>query len=578
MKYQDILKRNRELGALLKSERYEISLLSNITVSHFKEIIELALRENSINAQVEIGDYDALVQSSRQLADSRAVILFWEACNLVAGLQSRIDLMSPQDLEALADRVENEIAMVLRNVATVPLVLVNRFSSVLFELTPLAAGPLARLCRRLNSALEAEARPNQVLVDLDAVIADVGIREAADFRQFHSSMALYSLAFCKAYAGAIAPAFLAATGHARKIVVLDCDNTIWSGILGEDGEAGIEMSDLTAKGKVFREVQAILLGMQKNGVLLALCSKNNPADVDQILAAHPDMVLREENLVSKKVNWKDKVTNLREMAMELNLGLDSFIFVDDSEFELGLIRKELPQVACIHVPLNLSEYPGLMRKLRHQMFALSRSDEDDRKTEMYQQENQRKQISARFESIDDYLASLDLQLDISWDGAIPAARVAQLSQKTNQFNLTTRRYTETDIHRMLSDPAYIMAAFAASDRYGEYGVTGLAIVRQDDACGDNAEIDTFLMSCRVIARNIEFAFFEELVRVLKDRGIRKLRGEYLATTKNSLVQYFYDDLGFELQECSDMGKRYLADLGRIMPKGIDYIRMKSKGD
>lgn len=565
------------MGSVLAGDKYEIAILSNITVSQLKEIIELKLRESAINAHVTIGDYDAIVQGSRQAADANATIIFWEACNFVPGFQSKIDLMPSQDIDALADRVEGEIAMVLRNLATAPLVLINRFSSMLFEPTPLAAGPLARLCRRLNSTLESKAGPNHILVDLDAVIAEAGISHAADFRQYQSAMALYSIDFCKAYAKAVVPALMAATGHVRKIVVLDCDNTIWAGILGEDGEDGIEMSDASLKGKVFKEVQTILAGLQKSGVLLALCSKNNPVDVDRVLASHPDMVLGEKNLVCKKVNWRDKVTNLREMAQELNLGLDSFIFVDDSEFELGLIRKDLPQVECIHVPPNLSEYPGMMRKLRHRMLKLSWTVEDSRKTEMYRQENRRKQLSSQFESIEEYLSSLGLQLDISWDMQIPVARAAQLSQKTNQFNLTTRRYTEADIRRMLSDSAFILATFAVSDRYGDYGVVGLTIIRRGGDAGRSAEIDTLLMSCRVIARNVEYAFFDELVRVLKMRGIEKLRAEYLGTAKNSLVSRLYDDLGFELKEISNMDRRYQADLHGLIPRNLDYIRTNSKG-
>ena len=577
MKYLDIIKRNRELCAALPSEKYNISLLSNVTINQSKDVIELALREHSINAHIEIGDYDAIIQNSNQLNNAKAVIIFWEACNFVAGLQSKIYVMSDEELEALAKRVEAEISLLLRNLLNVPLVLINRFSSVLFESTPLAVGPLTRLCRRLNSILEDKVAPNQILVDLDVVIAQVSLSKTVDLRQFQSSQALYTIEFFKAYAKAIEPAFIAAAGFSRKIIVLDCDNTLWGGVLGEDGEAGIEMSDATLKGMAFREVQTILLGLQKRGVLLALCSKNNLADVEGIFTNHPDMILRENHLVSKKINWQDKASNLSEIALELGLGLDSFIFIDDSDFELGLVQKELPQVLCVQVPKNLSEYPKLIRELANKLFRLSKTAEDDRKTEMYHQENQRKQMAVEFESTEEYLASLKLRLTILWDKKIPVARVAQLSQKTNQFNLTTQRYTEADIQQMLRDPAYTLAAFSASDRYGDYGVTGVAIIRQHSDATDSAQIDTFLMSCRVIARNLEYVFFDEIVSVMREKGIHKLYGVYIATSKNMLVENLYDKLGMQLIESSGTTRNYLLDLQEFQPRNIDYIATDSDG-
>jgi FkbH-like protein len=577
MKYLDVIKKNRELGAALQAEKYNISILSNITMNQSKDVIELALREHSINADIEIGDYDAILQNSNQVNNAKAVIVFWEACNFVAGLQSKINIMSEEDIEELAKRVEAEINLLFRNLLNVPLVIINRFSSTLFDSTPLVASTLGRLCKRLNSVLENKAAHNQILVDLDAVIAQVSLSRAVDLRQFQSSKSLYTIEFFQAYAKSIEPAFLAAVGFSKKIIVLDCDNTLWAGILGEDGEAGIEMSDATLRGIAFQEVQTILRGLQKSGVLLALCSKNNLADVEKVFANHPDMILREDHLVCKKVNWLDKASNLREISLELSLGLESFIFLDDSDFELGLIQRELPQVLCIQVPKNLSEYPKLIRELTKKVFRLSKTVEDDRKTEMYHQENQRKKHAVEFESTEQYLASLSLKLSILWDKKIPVARVAQLSQKTNQLNLTTRRYTEADIQKMLGDPTCTLAAFSASDRYGDYGVTGVAIIRLNSEPNNSAEIDTLLMSCRVIARNLEYAFFDEIVRVMRKNSIHKLYGVYIATSKNMLVENLYDKLGMQLIESSGTTRNYLLDLQEFQPRNIDYIATDSDG-
>ena len=220
------------------------------------------------------------------------------------------------------------------------------------------------------------------------------------------------------------------------------------------------MSDATAKGKIFKEIQTILLGMQKEGVLLALCSKNNEEDVNRILNHHPDILITDKHVVSKKINWQDKVSNIAEMAGELNLGLDSFVFIDDSNFEVGLVRQELPMVEVVQVPVNLSEYPLLLKELKMLFFSLINTDEDKNKTAMYLQERQRKGQLKVHDSIDNYLASLGLSLSIHWNQEISVPRAAQMTQKTNQFNLTTKRYTESDIVRMLDDPEYDIAIFS----------------------------------------------------------------------------------------------------------------------
>jgi FkbH-like protein len=308
---------------------------------------------------------------------------------------------------------------------------------------------------------------------------------------------------------------------------------------------GCERSDIAPAGRArtcLYEIQSLLLGLQREGVLLALCSKNNASDVEAILKSHPDMLLKDADFVSKKVNWQDKASNLREIAEDINLGLDSFVFLDDSPFELGLIKDAIPEVLCIQVPLQLSEYPAMVRKLRNVFFSLSKTHEDQSKTDMYRQESERKAGLRQHASIEDYLASLELRLHVYSGDLVPIPRVAQLSQKTNQFNLTTRRYTEADIHRMLSDTTYLVDAFSVTDRYGDYGVTGMAVIRQER---NLAIVESFLMSCRIIGRNIEYTFFDQLIRQLQIRGVVRIRGEYFPTPKNAQVAGFYEALGFQ---------------------------------
>jgi FkbH-like protein len=331
------------------------------------------------------------------------------------------------------------------------------------------------------------------------------------------------------------------------------------------------MSDITAKGKIFKEVQTILLGMQKEGVLLALCSKNNEEDVNKIFKNHPDILIRDNHIVSKKINWQDKAKNISEIAEELNLGLDSFVFIDDSNFEVGLVRQELPMVKTIQVPANLTEYPILLKELKMLFFSLSKTNEDKNKTTMYLQEKQRKEQMKVHDSIDNYLSSLGLSLSIHWNQEISVERSAQMTQKTNQFNLTTRRYTESDIKRMLEDPEYAIAAFSVSDQFGDYGVTGMSIIQIENS---TAIIDSLLMSCRVIGRNVEIAFFDEIVKYLLDKKIKKLFGTYISSPKNKQVESFYEELGFKSIKKNELQNDFTIQLEDYKIRNIPYIKIK----
>ncbi len=571
MKYTEILQRNKALSETLEGDKFKIAIISNVTVSQLKDVLEFTLREKGINAEVEVADFDAIVQESLRFSQFSSVIIFWEVINLIDGLQSKIYLMSEDEIAKLISKVEAEIKIVLNNLKGVPLVLVNKFSPLVFDQSPLRPGPLQYLADHLNAVLKSSISANQLVVDIESIFALMGFENTRDLRQFYSAKSLYRVGFFMKYSEIIRPAFLSVNGKSKKVLVLDCDNTLWGGILGEDGESGIQMNDLTFKGKIFKEVQNLLLGIQRRGVLLALCSKNNAQDVDKVLESHADILVSNEVFVSKKVNWNDKVSNLIEIASELNLGLDSFVFVDDSSFEIGLIRKELPEVEVVQVPANISDYPMIIKGLEPLFFSLSTTEEDKNKTAMYLQEQQRKNQEKGFESIDQYLESLGLSLQIIWNDAISVSRAAQITQKTNQFNLTTKRYTESDIERMLSDRDSEIAMFSVSDSYGDYGITGMAIVNYND---DQAEIDTLLMSCRVIGRNIELAFFDGLVAHLSKKvNIKTLTGKYIRTAKNKQVESFYEKIGFTTISTDENRSDFSIKLDQYKMNNLNYIKV-----
>jgi FkbH-like protein len=570
MKWSQIIKRNRELAGSMSGPVKKIILLSNSTIFQLKEILELDLRETGLAVEVDLGDYDNILQDSKKFAEYDAVIIFWELSNLLEGFHYKYNLFNEDELSLLINKVELEINLTLDNLKAVPLVLVNKFTAMPFDTQFLLESKLQQIAGRLNDTLKKAVSHSQTIVDLEKIIALTGLDRSIDHRQFQTSKSLYTKELFYNYSQQIKPAFMASNGIIKKVLVLDCDNTLWSGVLGEDGENNLEMSDLSTRGKSFSEVQYLIKSFEKKGVLLALCSKNNSEDVDQILKNHPDMILKNHNFVAKKVNWIDKAKNLIEISHELNLGLDSFVFVDDSEFELGLIKTALPEVKTVMVPKDISEYPTIIRNLESDFFSFSSTHEDTSKTLMYKHERTRAEASKAFGSIDDYLASLGLCIKIYLDKNVSAVRAAQMTQKTNQFNLRTYRYTEADINSFIVDTNHMVSTFSLSDMYGDYGTTGLCIVELYE---DYAFIDTLLMSCRVIGRNVEYSFLTQIIKELSEYKIKIINAEFILTNKNQQVEKFYENLGFVCLSENNNKKIYSLNLEKYINNEKEYIKI-----
>jgi len=571
LKYSEILQRNAALSRSLPRDRFEIAVLSNVTVFQVKEILEYALRVENIPAAVAVGDYDNIVQDSLKYKGADLVIVFWELCNIIDGLQFKIEIFEDQDIGELFDRTRAQIDFVFKNLKDTSLVLLNTFTGIQFSALGVGSTNLERLAARLNEYLEGNAPRNVKLVDVERVIAHTGVNSSTDLRYFYSSKAPYTIDFFEAYSRHIKPYVMSANGRSKKAVIFDCDNTLWKGVLGEEGYDGIEMSYATKDGAVFAEVQSIAVSLNRQGVLVGLCSKNNPGDVDEVIRTHPDMQLRDEHIAVRRVNWSDKVSNLREMARELNLGLDSFVMVDDSPFEANLIKEQLPEVTVLQVTERLYEYPRMLRENLGLFYNLSSTAEDAKKAGMYKEQEKRESSKQEFTDIKDYLASLGMKMIIYQDDKSIIPRMSQLTQKTNQFNLTTRRYTERDIESFLEDERTSVFAFSITDKFGDSGITGLSIIRiGDDNC---AVIDSFLMSCRVIGRDAEFALMNCLIGYLKDRKVELVSAQYIKTQKNEQVMDFFDQCSFPLKSSTESERNYCLNIKDYKSKQIDFMEI-----
>ena len=407
--------------------------------------------------------------------------------------------------------------------------------------------------------------PSTVLLDLDEVMRHVGRANFFDRRYWYSARFPFTGTAAMEFSRRIAVLGTLLTCPRAKVLVLDADNTLWGGIVGEDGLDGIALGP-EYPGNAFVDFQRRILDMQQRGVILALCSKNNAADVQAVLQGHPHQLLRDQHFAARRVNWQPKVENLVSLAEELNVGLESFVFVDDSDHECASVRHQLPQVQVIQVPSRPVEVPNCLDHVAR-LDVLSLTAEDLAKTALYAREQQRRALGEELAraggTADDYFARLHMSMGVSVNSEKHVKRLSQLSQKTNQFNLTTRRYSEQQMASFIEDESTLVFDFSLADVFGDSGIVGLAIWKRTAPA--SAELDTFLMSCRVIGRHAESAFLESCLRWLIGRDIVDVLAEYVPSAKNELVRDFLTEHGF----VPDGAGRFRRNLASQPPRAAD---------
>lgn len=413
---------------------------------------------------------------------------------------------------------------------------------------------------RLNVDLRQLAGQNPgrvVLLDWCAYARELGEAATYDNRYWKSSAAPFAAPFLKRYARDLAAAAEGFFGRPRKCLVLDCDNTLWGGVVGEVGLEGIALSHDRSPGHYYQEFQQSVLDLQRQGVLITLCSKNNEADVLEVLDKHPDCLVRREHLAAWRISWSDKAVAIAEIAGELNIGLDSFVFVDDSPVECERVRTALPEVRVLQAPGRPEEHAGLLR--REMPFAtIVVTSEDRGRTQAYQQERERKALRLTLSDIGSYRASLATRLAARVANPGDLERVAQLSQRTNQFNLAPDRMDVARLRGMAEDEDRLVLCAEVSDKFGDLGIVGAATLARQ---GDVAVVETFMMSCRALSRDAEFAFAAfAAARARKAWGVRALAARYVPGPRNSQVADFWSRAGMrQVAESADGCRDYISE-------------------
>ncbi len=383
------------------------------------------------------------------------------------------------------------------------------------------------------------AVPNFYIVDSENLVAECGEAQAFDHRKELMFRQPFSEAFYVSAAGAIARIFRARCREPKKCLVLDCDNTLWGGVIGEDGIGGVQLSD-DFPGIAFRHFQRQVLALRHSGIFIALSSKNNPEDVWDMFDNHGAMVLRRSDISADRVNWRPKSENLKAIAQELNIGLDALVFIDDNPFEIDEVRTNAPGVTCVQVPEDIADLPVVMRQASRMFDRLEITADDRARVDMVRHESSRRDLAQKLTG-EDYLASLELVVDVSAPETADIARITQLINKTNQFNVTTRRYSAEEVTGFVKSADIDVLRATVRDRFGDYGLVAVAIVKHG---AGSSEIDSFLMSCRVLSRGVETALMSEVIDLVRARGNQQVNGCFIPTRKNAMVADVFERLGF----------------------------------
>jgi FkbH-like protein len=532
-----------------------ISILRNITVEPIEPYLQYLAYNMGLVAKTQFGDYDTIFQDAidgnAQLLNNttHCVLVFVKLETLSARITHQFPMMTPEQIELEIERIDLYVSAVLNGIRqqTNAMILWMGFelpvNPALGILDTQTIGGQYGTIQCLNTlVLQTIGKvQNSYFLDLNLVVARIGSIDYFDLRYWHIGRAPFTRKALQEIASEVFKFIRALQGKNKKCLVLDCDNTLWGGVIGEDGLAGIKLSQSSYPGSSFYEFQQEIVNLYHRGILIALCSKNNADEVWNVFQNHPDMAIQESHIACAKINWDDKASNIRQIAIELNIGLDSLVFMDDSEFEINLVSEFLPTVKSIHLPIKrAAEYRSMLTSCGY-FDTIAMTPEDLARGKMYQAEQQRDRSKEQFGSIERYHESLEMVAEFLIPDSFTIPRVAQLTQKTNQFNLTTRRYSEADITAFVNSNDSDAICLKLQDKFGNYGIVGACILTYLET---TATIDSFLMSCRVLGRHVEDAFLAQIVSLARSRGCKILWGEYLPTEKNTQVAKLYTNFGF----------------------------------
>ena len=572
-----------QLREKLALAKFKLAILRSFTVEPIVPLLRAEAFIYGIDLEVHVGDFNTYVQDIVDASSSlyrfapTAVVLAVRVEEAAPDLAGDFADLAPAAARQAVERVvrtfEQSVSAFRQHSQAALIVhsLAPPGHPSLGVLDSQSEAGQSGLVRKINAELRriAESFRGVYILDYDALVARYGSQRWHDERKWLMARLPISADHLLPMAREWVRFLVPLTGRTAKALVVDLDNTLWGGVIGEDGLTGIKVGP-EHPGAAYQALHRALLDLSRKGILLAICSKNNLDDAMDALDKHPGMLVRPKHFAALRINWTDKAQNLREIAQELNIGIESLAFLDDNPFEREQVRAALPEVTVIDLPQNPLEYAAAVRDCP--VFErLTLSAEDQQRTAMYAEQRQRAHAEQTFQSKEDFFRFLEQEAELEPVSGLTLARVAQLTQKTNQFNLTTRRYTEQQIAEMAARSDWHIFSIRVKDRFGDHGLVGVAIAHDQ---GEQCEVDTFLLSCRVIGRTVETALLAHIAQSAAERGCRRLVGWFLPTRKNAPARDFYEQHGFQRQEGNGTGSLWALDLNNSPLRSPDWIKLK----
>ena len=557
-----------------------IAVLSSFTLNGMEKVFEVKCAEKKIKCASYLGGYN---QYNQEILDETSrlyefnpdvTFLILDTQNILGdlwyspysvGANQRKDFVEKKILEIknlIQSFTQKSKSKLIISNFTIP----SKSNYGIFE-TKSEFG-LQKMVSSLNQNLQdfVSDLDSVYLFDMNGFVTRYGEINIFDPKQFLFGDIKISLDFIPHLTNDLMGYVIATLGLSKRCIVLDLDNTLWGGIIGEDGFNGIKLGS-GPPGNAFVEFQKHLLGLYHRGILLAINSKNNLDDAMEVIEKHPDMILRKEHFACVRINWNDKVSNLKEISDELNFGLENFVFIDDDPINREFMKSSLPQVMTVDLPNDPAKYAQILEEM-NDFNVLKITAEDKKRGLMYSQQKERKSFEKSSTNLEEFLKNMELKVTIQKADNFTIPRISQLILKTNQFNLTTKRYQLEDIEKFSQDENMLVGCAQVEDKFGDNGVTGAFIVQSDGS--KEWILDTFLLSCRVMGREVEKSILGYIIKKAKESGIENIKAQFIPTQKNKPIENFFRDCGFKKD-----GNDWIITLNETF-QSPDFIKIEER--
>jgi len=549
------LNRASKLDEHTYEKKIRIALLGSFTINGVAETLSVMCAEKKIQCTTYVADYNQYNQEilntesdlykfspdiSFLLIDSRTILgdLFYYPYSISKNERKKFVDKKIDEIQKLnqAFNKKTNSKLVIANFS------IPTFSPYgIFE-TRMDYGQRQMITDLNNRLADLYSNSNSIFIyDFNNFVSKYGEKNVLDDKQFLFGDMKISLNYIPYLANDLLSYIIGYLGMSKKCIVLDLDNTLWGGIVGEDGFNGIKLGP-EPPSNAYMEFQKFLLALYQRGIILAINSKNNYEDAIRVIKDHPYMILREDHFASFRINWDDKISNMKEIANELNIGLDSIVFLDDDPVNREFMKINLPQVLTVDLPQDSSQYAETIKNM-NDFSVLNITQEDKQRGKMYTDQRKRSDLEKSVPDLESFLKQLDLKISIKSANEFTIPRISQLTLKTNQFNLTTKRYQEADIKKFSEDQNYMVGCAQVEDKFGDNGITGIFIVRKENP--KEWFIDTFLLSCRIMGREVEKGILGYILNKAKKSGVERIKAQFIPSTKNKPIENFLPSCGFQ---------------------------------